>query len=149
MNLNHKSYLLLNMRILGINLPDNEKVDIGLTRIYGIGRKNVVGILKKAGLDNKKRIKDLTNEEIAEITKVCESIRLEGDLRKEENDNIERLKTIRCFRGLRHIAGLPVRGQRTKTNARTRRGKKKTVGALTKEMWAKLETQQKAVLGKK
>jgi len=137
------------MRILGINLPDNEKVDIGLTRIYGIGRKNVVGILKKAGLDNKKRIKDLTNEEIAEITKVCESIRLEGDLRKEENDNIERLKTIRCFRGLRHIAGLPVRGQRTKTNARTRRGKKKTVGALTKEMWAKLETQQKAVLGKK
>ena len=137
------------MRILGIELPDHERVEIGLTRIYGIGRKNVFQLLAWAKINADKRIKDLTKEEVARVTKALDKFKIEGDLRKEVNDNIERLKAIRCYRGIRHILNLPVHGQRTKTNARTKRGKRKTVGALTKEMWAKLEAQQRAAMAKK
>jgi len=137
------------MRILGIELPDHERAEIGLTRIYGIGRKNVFQLLALAKIDADKRIKDLTKEEVARLTKALEKFKIEGDLRKEVNDNIERLKAIRCCRGIRHILNLPVHGQRTRTNARTKRGKRKTVGALTKEMWAKLEAQQRAAMAKK
>ena len=137
------------MRILGVELPDQERVEIGLTRIYGIGRKNVFQLLSLAQIKADKRIKDLTKEELARLTKALEEFKVEGDLRKEISDNIERLKAIRCYRGIRHILNLPVYGQRTRTNARTKRGKRKTVGALTKEMWAKLEAQQRAAMAKK
>lgn len=137
------------MRILGIELPDKERAEVGLTRIYGIGRKNVGHLLALVQIEADKRIKDLTKEEIARLAKALEKFKIEGDLRKEINDNIERLKAIRCYRGIRHILNLPVHGQRTRTNARTKRGKRKTVGALTKEMWAKLEAQQRAAMAKK
>ena len=137
------------MRILGVKLPDYERVEVGLTRIYGIGSKNVIQLLASAKVRGDKRIKELTKEDVVRLTKVLENFKTEGDLRKEISDNIERLKAIRCYRGIRHILNLPVHGQRTKSNARTKRGKKKTVGALTKEMWAKLEAQQRAALTKK
>jgi len=136
------------MRILGVNLPDNERAEIGLTRIYGIGRKTVGPLLTAAGISPDKRIKQLTKQEIADLAKALENFKIEGDLKKEVADNIERLKAIRCYRGIRHILNLPVRGQRTKTNARNKRGGKKTVGALTKEMWAKLESQQREAIEK-
>jgi len=136
------------MRILGVNLPDNERAEIGLTRIYGVGRKTVGLLLAAAGISPDKRIKQLTKKEIANLAKALENFKVEGDLKKEVADNIERLKAIRCYRGIRHILNLPVRGQRTKTNARNKRGSRKTVGALTKEMWAKLESQQREAMGK-
>jgi small subunit ribosomal protein S13 len=132
------------MRIAGIQVPDTEKVEIALTRIYGIGRSNVRKLVGAAKVDTSKRVKDLSKSEISRIISALDSFKIEGDLKKEISDNIERLKGIRCYRGVRHILGLPVRGQRTRSNARTRKGKKKTVGALTKEMWAKIEAQQKA-----
>lgn len=131
------------MRIGSIEIPDQERVEIALTRIYGIGRKNVWQLIKLAQIDPDKRAKDLNKEEVGRILKALENFKIEGDLRKEIRDNINRLKRIRCYRGLRHLANLPVRGQRTRSNARTKRGKRKTVGALTKEMWAKLDAQQK------
>ena len=132
------------MRIAGIQIPDNEKINISLTRVYGIGRSNVELLIKQAKLNKEKRTKDLSKEEISRVTAVLNSFLTEGDLKKEIRENIERLKAIRSYRGVRHMVGLPVRGQRTKDNARTRRGKKKTVGALSKEMWSKVEEQQKA-----
>ena len=132
------------MRILGVEIPDNERVEIGLTRFYGIGRTNVkqLATMSKISLDT--RVKDLTRDEVAVLMKSLESFKIEGDLKKEIRENIDRLKAIHSYRGLRHIVSLPVRGQRTKTNSRTRKGKKKTVGSLTKEAWAKIESQQKA-----
>ena len=133
------------MKIIGVNIPDKERVKYGLTQVYGIGRNNVEELLKKAEIEKDKRVKDLTKEEVSRIIKALENFKIEGDLRKSIKDNIERLKKIRCFRGIRHIVGLPVHGQRTKTNARTAKGPKKTVGALKKEDWAKIaEQQQKA-----
>ncbi len=137
------------MRILGIDIPDKERAEIGLTKIYGIGRKNVFELLEKTKVDPVKRVKDLTKQEVAVLIKALEDFEIEGDLRKRTADNIVRLKAIRCYRGLRHILNLPVRGQRTKTNARTKRGSRKTVGALTKKLWAKLEEQQRAAISKK
>ncbi len=131
------------MRIAGIQIPDNEKINISLTRVYGIGRSNVELLIKQAKLDKDKRTKDLSKEEVSRIATVLNNFLTEGDLKKEIRENIERLKAIRSYRGVRHMVGLPVRGQRTKDNARTRRGKKKTVGALSKEMWSKIEQQQK------
>ncbi len=131
------------MRIAGIQIPDNEKIDIGLTRVYGIGRSNVGLLIKQAKLDKDMRAKDLSKEEVSRVATVLNNFLTEGDLRKEIRENIERLKAIRTYRGIRHMVNLPVRGQRTKDNARTRRGKKKTVGALSKEMWSKIEQQQK------
>jgi len=127
-------------RIGGIDLPDNKRTDIALTYLYGIGRKNVVGILKKAQVDGAKRIKDLLEEEKNRIQKVLDKeYKIEGDLKTEIADSIKRLKEIGSYRGLRHTRGLPVRGQRTRSNARTKRGKRQTVGALKKEIRAKLD----------
>ena len=132
------------MRISGIDIPDNERAQVGLTRFFGIGPKIVINLAKKAKIDLNTHIKDLTRDQISDLMKALEGFRTEGDLKREIRENVDRLKAIRCYRGIRHIVSLPVRGQRTKSNARTRKGKKKTVGSLTKEAWAKIETQQKA-----
>ncbi|KKR67417.1 MAG: 30S ribosomal protein S13 [Microgenomates group bacterium GW2011_GWA2_40_6] len=132
------------MRISGVEIPDNERAQVGLTRFFGIGPKNVIDLAKKAGINLNTRIKDLSRDDIGLLMKALETFKVEGDLKKEVRENIDRLKAIRCYRGIRHIVSLPVRGQRTKSNARTRKGKKKTVGSLTKEAWAKIEGQQKA-----
>jgi len=115
-------------RISGIELPKNKKVEIGLTYIYGIGRISSSKILKMAQVSPDKRVKDLTDEEVYHIQKIInENFKVEGDLRREVQANIRHLIEIGCYRGIRHRRGLPVRGQRTRTNARTRKGKKKTV----------------------
>ncbi len=132
------------MRIAGVDIPDNERAEIGLTRFFGIGRTNVVQLAKKAGIGLNTRIKDLSRDEVGTLMKALESFKVEGDLKKEIRENIDRLKAIKSYRGIRHIVSLPARGQRTKSNSRTRKGKRKTVGSLTKEAWAKIETQQKA-----
>jgi len=132
------------MRIVGVEIPDNERAEIGLTRFFGIGRTNVKELAKKANIDLNTRIKDLSRDDVSNLMKALETFKVEGDLKKEIRENIDRLKAIKSYRGIRHIVSLPVRGQRTKTNSRTRKGKRKTVGSLTKEAWAKIETQQKA-----
>jgi small subunit ribosomal protein S13 len=132
------------MRIVGVEIPDNERAEIGLTRFFGIGKTNVKKLAKKAKIDLNTRIKDLSRDDVSSLMKALEEFKIEGDLKKEIRENIDRLKAIKAYRGIRHIVGLPARGQRTKTNARTRKGKKKTVGSLTKEAWAKMETAQKA-----
>ncbi|AOP35155.1 30S ribosomal protein S13 [Leptospira sp. WS92.C1] len=115
-------------RIAGIDLPREKRVVIGLTYIFGIGNSLSRGILKKAGVDEKIRVKDLNEAQEAAIRKAIEeSAKVEGDLRSEIQLNIKRLMDIGCYRGLRHRRGLPVNGQRTRTNARTRKGGKKTV----------------------
>ncbi len=124
-------------RIAGVDLPAGKRVDIGLTYIYGIGRSNVVGIIKETGVDAAKKVMDLTEEEINKLQKAIEKIKVEGDLRRDVEGDIKRLEEIGSYRGLRHRKGLPTRGQRTRSNARTRRGKRKTVGAINKEVVAK------------
>ncbi|MBS7397939.1 MAG: 30S ribosomal protein S13 [Ruminiclostridium sp.] len=116
-------------RIAGIDLPKEKRVEIGLTYVYGIGRKTANDILAKAGVNPDTRVKDLTDEEETKIRDAIEQlgVAVEGDLRREVALNIKRLVEINCFRGTRHRKGLPVRGQRTKTNARTRKGPKKTI----------------------
>lgn len=132
-------------RIAGIDLQDHKKVDIALTYIYGIGRSNVIRLLAKSQVDGKKRIKELTEEEVSRMQKVIDKeFTVEGDLKIEISDNIKRLKEIGSYRGLRHARGLPVHGQRTRSNARTKRGKRQTVGALKKETRAKLTETQTA-----
>ncbi len=127
-------------RIMGITLPDDKRVDYALTILYGIGWSNVGSVLKQSKVDAGKRVKDLSEEELRKITEVIEkNFKVEGELRELVNENIKRLREITSYRGLRHVRGLPVHGQRTKSNARTKRGKRKTVGALRKEAWAKLE----------
>ena len=123
-------------RIAGVDLPENKRIDIGLTYIFGIGRANVISVIKDAGVDAAKRIKELTEDEINRIQKVVEKIKVEGDLRQEIEQNIKRLEEIGSFRGSRHRKGLPSRGQRTRSNARTKRGKRKTVGTVRKEVVA-------------
>lgn len=118
------------MRILGINIPDEKRMEIGLTVVYGIGRSRAQEILKKAGVDFGAKPKDLNSEEENEIRKAVESYRVEGDLKRDIGANIKRLKDIQSYRGSRHAKNLPVRGQRTKTNSRTRRGNvRKTMGS--------------------
>lgn len=124
-------------RIAGVDLPLEKRTDIGLTVIYGIGRSNVKIVLEKAKVDGAKRIKDLTEEEVNKLSKALEGITVEGDLTREINQNIRRLEDIGAYRGLRHRKGLPVRGQNTRHNARTRKGKRKTVGTVRKEVVAK------------
>ncbi len=120
-------------RIAGVDIPDNKKVPYSLAYIYGIGIKSGFKICKEAGVDPEKRVKELTESEIAKIRKIIEtSYKVEGDLRKEVAMNIKRLMEIGCYRGIRHRLGLPVRGQRTRTNARTRKGPKKTVAGKKK-----------------
>ncbi len=115
-------------RIAGIDLPKNKKVEIGLTYIYGIGRTSSLKILEEAKIDLSKRIKDLTDDEVAKIRAIIDrDYTVEGDLKREVSLNIKRLMEINCFRGQRHKRKLPVRGQRTKTNARTRKGPRKVV----------------------
>lgn len=132
------------MRISGVEIPDHEKSQVAFTRFFGIGSTNVKLLAKKAGISLDIRVKDLSREDIGKLVKALEEFKTEGDLKKEIRENIDRLKAIKCYRGIRHIVNLPSRGQRTKTNSRTRKGKRKTVGSLTKEAWAKMETQQKA-----
>lgn len=110
------------MRILGITLPENKKIEIALTALYGIGRPLAVSILKQSKVDVTKKAKDITADEETAIRKIVETLKLEGDLKRQISSNIKRLKDIKAYRGLRHVHGLPVRGQRTKTNSRTRRG---------------------------
>ena len=116
-------------RIAGIDLPKEKRGEIGLTYVYGIGRKTANDILAKAGVNPDTRVKDLTDDDEAKIRDAIEQlgVAVEGDLRREVALNIKRLVEINCFRGTRHRKGLPVRGQRTKTNARTRKGPKKTI----------------------
>ncbi|MBM3283912.1 30S ribosomal protein S13 [Candidatus Gottesmanbacteria bacterium] len=131
------------VRIAGLDLQDHKRVDIALTYLYGIGRSNVVSLLKKADVEGAKRVKDLTEGEIGKIQKIIDKdYTVEGDLRAEISENIKRLKEIRSYRGIRHMKNLPTRGQRTRTNARTKRGKRKTVGALKKEVRARLDQSQ-------
>ncbi len=128
------------IRISGVVLPDQKRVDMALTLIYGVGRKNVYAILKEANVDSAKRVKNLTTEEVGRIQAVIDAkYKVEGDLKKEVLDNIKRLKAIGSYRGLRHARNLPVRGQRTRSNARTKRGKRVTIGALRKEVRMKLQ----------
>jgi len=115
-------------RIEGVDLPRNKRVEIGLTYIYGVGRSTSQDILEKTGIDPDTRVKDLTEAEISRLRKELDDYMVEGELRREVRADIQRLKDIGCYRGLRHRRGLPVRGQRTRTNARTRKGPKKTVG---------------------
>lgn len=120
-------------RIAGIDLPRDKRVEIGLTYIYGIGRSRSNEILAKAGVNPDTRVKDLTEDEISKLREIIDKeYKVEGDLRREVSLNIKRLIDIGCYRGLRHRKGLPVRGQRTRTNARTRKGPKKTVAKKKK-----------------
>ena len=120
-------------RIAGVDIPNNKRVEIALTYIYGIGRKSANDILAKTGINPDTRAKDLTEAEVAKLRDEIESsYSVEGDLRRDVALNIKRLVEINCYRGIRHRKGLPVRGQRTKTNARTRKGPAKTIANKTK-----------------
>ena len=115
-------------RIAGVDLPRDKRVEIGLTYIYGIGRASANRILNEAGVNPDTRVRDLTDDEVRRISAVIDAdYQVEGDLRREIAMNIKRLQEIGCYRGIRHRKGLPVRGQKTKTNARTRKGPKRTV----------------------
>ena len=115
-------------RIAGVDLPRDKRVEIGLTYIYGIGRASATRILAEAGVDADIRCRDLTDEDVKKISAVIDETQtVEGDLRREIAMNIKRLREIGCYRGIRHRKGLPVRGQKTKTNARTRKGPRRTV----------------------
>lgn len=121
-------------RIAGVDLPREKRVEIGLTYIYGIGLKTSQKILSEAGINPDTRVKDLTEDEVGWIREIlANNYQVEGDLRREVALNIKRLSEIGCYRGIRHRRGLPVRGQKTKTNARTRKGPKRTVGAKRKK----------------
>lgn len=128
------------VRISGVDIPNEKRIDIALTYIYGIGRQNVGAVLAKTAIDPSRRSKDLSEQEINQIQKIIEATyKVEGDLRENIAENIKRLKATGAYRGIRHARGLPVRGQRTRSNARTKRGKRQTVGALRKEIRAKLD----------
>ncbi|RJR16077.1 30S ribosomal protein S13 [Candidatus Microgenomates bacterium] len=121
-------------RIAGVDIPINKRADISLTYIYGIGRVNVMSVLKTAKIDPSKRVKDFSEEEVNRLQKIIDKeYRVEGDLRLEIQNNIKRLKEIGSYRGLRHSRNLPSRGQRTRANARTKRGKRMTIGAMKKD----------------
>lgn len=118
------------MRIVGITIPDNKRIEIGLTEVYGIGRSRARSILSEAGVSADHRTKDISAADEAKIRKLIEAYKVEGDLKREVALNIKRLKDIKAYRGIRHLRGLPVRGQRTKTNSRTVRGNvRKTMGS--------------------
>ena len=120
-------------RIAGVDLPREKRVIIGLTYIFGIGKNTSAQILSATGINENTRIKDLTEEEVNLLRKEIDNYNVEGDLRREISLNIKRLRDIRCYRGIRHMKGLPVRGQKTKTNARTRKGPKRTDGRKKKK----------------
>jgi len=138
------------VRISGVDLPDSKRIDIGLTYLYGIGRTNVKLLLKKVGIDSAKRMNTLTEEEVSKISKILEKdFLIEGNLRQRISSDIKRLREIGSYRGLRHSRNLPVRGQRTRSNARTRRGKRLTIGAMKKDDRAKLDQKSTAPTTKK
>ena len=115
-------------RIVGVDIPNNKRGEIALTYIYGIGRSRAVSILKDAGVENNLKVQEWNDDQFAAVRKVInDSFKVEGELRSEVQMNIKRLMDIGCYRGIRHRAGLPLRGQRTKNNSRTRKGKRKTV----------------------
>ncbi len=121
-------------RIAGVNIPPQKRVEIGLTYIYGIGRSTSNKVLSLVGIDADTKVRDLTEEEILRLREAIDrEVEVEGDLRRERSQNIKRLMDIGCYRGIRHRRGMPVDGQRTKTNARTRKGPKRTVGAKRKK----------------
>ncbi len=126
------------MRVVGVNIPEEKRVDIALTYIYGIGRSNVYRVLETATVEPSKRLKDLSEEELGRLQKAIETYKIEGDLRAELASNIKRLKEIGTYRGGRHAKNLPARGQRTRSNARTKRGKRVTIGAIKKEVAARM-----------
>ena len=126
------------MRISGVNIPDEKKVEIALGYIYGIGRNNALEVLEKAKVDGAKRVNALSEDEQKRIQQALETYKLEGDLRTEVNGNIRRLRDIGSYRGMRHAKNLPARGQRTRSNARTKRGKRVTIGAIKKEAAIKM-----------
>lgn len=127
-------------RLLGIVLPDDKRIEYALTLFYGIGWTVSKKILEQTGIGTHVRVKDISEEDMKKLSMyIDKNYKVEGDLREEINDNIKRLREIGSYRGSRHAKGLPAHGQRTKTNARTKRGKRKTVGALKKEVWAKME----------
>jgi small subunit ribosomal protein S13 len=120
-------------RIAGIDLPKKKRAEVGLTYIFGIGRTTARAILGKAGIDVNKKVQDLTDDEVSKIRSIITSdYKVEGSLRSEVQMNLKRLMDIGCYRGLRHRKGLPVRGQRTRTNSRTRKGRRKTVAGKKK-----------------
>lgn len=127
------------LRLVGIDLPEAKRIEVALTYIYGIGPKLSKDILTQAKIDPNLRAKDLAAADVAKLQKILDTFKVEGDLRKEVRENIQRLKRIASYRGNRHTVGLPVHGQRTRTNARTNRGKRKTIGAMKKEDAAKIE----------
>ena len=121
-------------RISGVNIPLNKRVEIGLTYIYGIGRSRSNELLAKVGIEPDRKVRDLTEDEVSKLRGyIDQNLMVEGDLRRERSQNVKRLMEIGCYRGLRHRRGLPVNGQRTRTNARTRKGPKKTVGKQRKK----------------
>lgn len=109
-------------RIAGVNIPLNKRIEIGLTYVYGVGRSNANRLLKTTGVSPDTYVKDLTEDEVVKLREAVETLQVEGDLRRDRSQNVKRLMEIGCYRGLRHRRGLPVRGQRTKTNARGRKG---------------------------
>ncbi len=127
-------------RISGINIPEQKPVKISLTYIFGIGKKTALDILNKLSIRPELRAKDLTSDQILKLQNEVKELMVEGELKRTIRNNIEILKRIKSYRGLRHSMGLPSKGQRTKTNARTKKGKKKTVGAMTKDTRSKMET---------
>jgi small subunit ribosomal protein S13 len=131
-------------RITGVELQDNWKVDYALTKIYGIGWSLSGKILKSVKIDTKNRVSDLSRDDLNRITTEIEKYQTEGDLTRQVRENVTRLKTIGSYRGIRHTRGLPARGQRTKSNARTKRGKRKTVGAFKKSEITKLQQTDKS-----
>lgn len=131
-------------RILGVEIPDNKKVKVALQYIYGIGDARAKEIIENTGIDGEKRVKELTEEELGKITSFIQrNYKIEGDLRQEIAQNIRRLIEIGCYRGIRHKLSLPVRGQRTRTNARTRKGPRKTVGVVRDKALRKQIKQQR------
>lgn len=131
-------------RIAGIDIPDHKKLLFALQYIYGIGPKIAGDIIAKTRLNGDKRARDLTTDEINRIQAALDEFMVEGDLRRSISDNINRLRRIKSYRGMRHAAGLPVRGQRTRSNARTKRGAKRTIGAVAKEAAAAKEAPKAA-----
>jgi small subunit ribosomal protein S13 len=117
-------------RIIGVEIPSQKRIDIALRYIYGIGPRNAVDVLERANISSSMRAKDLTEQQLSQIVHAIQEGKflIEGDLRREIGMNLKRLQGIKCYRGIRHMRGLPVRGQRTQTNARTRKGPRKTVG---------------------
>lgn len=130
-------------RLKGVVLPDDKRIDYALTLVHGIGWTRSSKILEATKIDAATRVKNITEEQIKKLNSIIDTYRVEGQLREETSENIKRLREIGSYRGMRHAHGLPTRGQRTRSNARTKRGKRRTVGALSKEAWAKAEQASK------